>query len=264
MRNLLFRAKMEDNDNMIILKTQKELSAMREAGRISNQALVEAGKHIRAGMTTKELDRIIHDFIVSKGAKPSFLGYGGFPASACISINNEVIHGIPGSRKIQNGDIVSVDVGAYYKGFHGDNAYTFAVGEISPEAQKLLDVTKESLYKGIAAAVPGARIGDVASAVQTYVEQAGFAVVRKYVGHGIGANLHESPEVPNFGKAGRGVRLVPGMTIAIEPMVNGVGADVRVLSDGWTVLTASGSLSAHFEHTIAITEHGPVILTDPE
>jgi len=263
-RNLLFRAKMEDNDNMIILKTQKELSAMREAGRISNQALVEAGKHIRAGMTTKELDRIIHDFIVSKGAKPSFLGYGGFPASACISINNEVIHGIPGSRKIQNGDIVSVDVGAYYKGFHGDNAYTFAVGEISPEAQKLLDVTKESLYKGIAAAVPGARIGDVASAVQTYVEQAGFAVVRKYVGHGIGANLHESPEVPNFGKAGRGVRLVPGMTIAIEPMVNGVGADVRVLSDGWTVLTASGSLSAHFEHTIAITEHGPVILTDPE
>ena len=264
MRNLLFRAKMEDNDNMIILKTQKELSAMREAGRISNQALVEAGKHIRAGMTTKELDRIIHDFIVSKGAKPSFLGYGGFPASACISINNEVIHGIPGSRKIQNGDIVSVDVGAYYKGFHGDNAYTFAVGEISPEAQKLLDVTKESLYKGIAAAVPGARIGDVASAVQTYVEQAGFAVVRKYVGHGIGANLHESPEVPNFGKAGRGVRLVPGMTIAIEPMVNGVGADVRVLSDGWTVLTASGSLSAHFEHTVAITEHGPVILTDPE
>lgn len=249
---------------MIILKTQKELSAMREAGRISNQALVEAGKHIRAGMTTKELDKIIHDFIVSKGAKPSFLGYGGFPASACISINNEVIHGIPGSRKIQNGDIVSVDVGAYYKGFHGDNAYTFAVGEISPEAQKLLDVTKESLYKGIAAAVPGARIGDVANAVQTYVEQAGFAVVRKYVGHGIGANLHESPEVPNFGTAGRGVRLVPGMTIAIEPMVNIKGADVKVLPDGWTVLTASGSLSAHFEHTIAITEHGPVILTDPE
>ena len=248
---------------MIILKTQKELSAMREAGRISNQALVEAGKHIRAGMTTKELDKIIHDFIVSKGAKPSFLGYGGFPASACISINNEVIHGIPGSRKIQNGDIVSVDVGAFYKGFHGDNAYTFAVGEISPEAQKLLDVTKESLYKGIAAAVPGARIGDVANAVQTHVEQAGFAVVRKYVGHGIGANLHESPEVPNFGTAGRGVRLVPGMTIAIEPMVNIKGADVKVLPDGWTVLTASGSLSAHFEHTIAITEHGPVILTDP-
>ena len=263
MRNFLFRAPTEDNDNMIILKTQKELSAMREACRISNQALVEAGKHIQAGMTTKELDKIIHDFIVSKGAKPSFLGYGGFPASACISINNEVIHGIPGSRKIQNGDIVSVDVGAFYKGFHGDNAYTFAVGEISPEAQKLLDVTKESLYKGIAAAVPGARIGDVANAVQTYVEQAGFAVVRKYVGHGIGANLHESPEVPNFGTAGRGVRLVPGMTIAIEPMVNIKGADVKVLPDGWTVLTASGSLSAHFEHTIAITEHGPVILTDP-
>ena len=264
MRNLFFRAATEDNADMIILKTQKELSAMREAGRISNQALLEAGKHIRAGMTTKELDRILHDFILSKGAKPSFLGYAGFPGTACISINNEVIHGIPGSRKIQDGDIVSIDVGAYYKGFPGDNAYTFAVGQISPETQRLLDVTKESLYKGIAAAVPGARIGDVAYAVQSYVEQAGFAVVRKYVGHGVGANLHESPEVPNFGKPGRGVRLVPGMTIAIEPMVNLVGTDVKVQPDGWTVLTASGSPSAHFEHTIAITEHGPVILTDPE
>ena len=264
MRNLFFRAATEDNADMIILKTQKELLAMREAGRISNQALLEAGKHIRAGMTTKELDRILHDFILSKGAKPSFLGYAGFPGTACISINNEVIHGIPGSRKIQDGDIVSIDVGAYYKGFHGDNAYTFAVGQISPETQRLLDVTKESLYKGIAAAVPGARIGDVAYAVQSYVEQAGFAVVRKYVGHGVGANLHESPEVPNFGKPGRGVRLVPGMTIAIGPMVNLVGTDVKVQPGGWAVLTASGSPSAHFEHTIAITEHGPVILTDPE
>ena len=248
---------------MISVKSKSELEKMRKAGIIAGNALHFGGRSIKVGMTTFELDKIIHDYIVKNGAKPSFLGYGGFPASACISINNEVIHGIPGSRKIQNGDIVSVDVGAYYKGFHGDNAYTFAVGEISPEAQKLLDVTKESLYKGIAAAVPGARIGDVANAVQTYVEQAGFAVVRKYVGHGIGANLHESPEVPNFGTAGRGVRLVPGMTIAIEPMVNIKGADVKVLPDGWTVLTASGSLSAHFEHTIAITEHGPVILTDP-
>jgi len=248
---------------MITLKTRRELLVMREAGRISAQALQTAGKHIRAGMTTKELDRILYDFIRSKGATPSFLGYGGFPGTACISINNEVIHGIPGPRKIREGDIVSIDVGAIYNGFHGDNAYTFAVGKISPEAQKLLDVTRESLYRGIAAAQPGARLGDVGYAVQSYVEENGFAVVRKYVGHGVGRDMHESPEVPNFGKAGRGVRLTPGMVIAIEPMINAKGADVRVLSDKWTVVTSSGSLSAHFENTIAITERGPVILTDP-
>ena len=249
---------------MIQIKTEKELELMRVACRITALARKAAADAVAPGVTTEDIDRAVRKTIESHGAKPSFLGYAGFPGTACISINNEVIHGIPGSRKIQDGDIVSIDVGAYYKGFHGDNAYTFAVGQISPETQRLLDVTKESLYKGIAAAVPGARIGDVAYAVQSYVEQAGFAVVRKYVGHGVGANLHESPEVPNFGKPGRGVRLVPGMTIAIEPMVNLVGTDVKVQPDGWTVLTASGSPSAHFEHTIAITEHGPVILTDPE
>ena len=194
---------------------------------------------------------------------PSFLGYGGFPASACISVNDELIHGIPGPRVIQEGDIVSVDVGAYYKGYHGDNAYTFAVGSISSEAQQLLDVTKESLNRAIQAAVPGARLGDVGYAVQSYVESFGYAVVKEYVGHGVGTKLHEDPEVPNYGTPGRGIRLMPGMTIAIEPMVNLVGEKVKVLSNQWTVVTASHSLSAHFEHTIAITESGPVILTRP-
>ena len=193
----------------------------------------------------------------------SFLGYGGFPASACISVNDELIHGIPGPRVIQEGDIVSVDVGAYYKGYHGDNAYTFAVGSISSEAQQLLDVTKESLNRAIQAAVPGARLGDVGYAVQSYVESFGYAVVKEYVGHGVGTKLHEDPEVPNYGTPGRGIRLMPGMTIAIEPMVNLVGEKIKVLSNQWTVVTASHSLSAHFEHTIAITESGPVILTRP-
>ena len=249
---------------MIQLKNKSELERMRKACQISAQALQVAGEAIKVGMTTLELDRIIHRFIVSQGAKPSFLGYGGFPGTACISINNEVIHGIPSSARVLNeGDIVSVDVGAFYDGFHGDNAATFAVGTVSPEAQKLLDVTRDSLYKGIEAAIAGNRIGDIGCAVQTYVEENGFAVVRQYIGHGVGHELHEDPEVPNFGRAGRGVRLLPGMTIAIEPMVNAVGEGVRVLDDDWTVVTKSGSLSAHFEHTIAITEHGPAILTTP-
>ncbi|MBQ1238169.1 MAG: type I methionyl aminopeptidase [Oscillospiraceae bacterium] len=249
---------------MIQLKNKSELERMRKACQISAQALQVAGEAIKVGMTTLELDRIIHRFIVSQGAKPSFLGYGGFPGTACISVNNEVIHGIPSSARVLNeGDIVSVDVGAFYDGFHGDNAATFAVGTVSPEAQKLLDVTRDSLYKGIEAAIAGNRIGDIGCAVQTYVEENGFAVVRQYIGHGVGHELHEDPEVPNFGRAGRGVRLLPGMTIAIEPMVNAVGEGVRVLDDDWTVVTKSGSLSAHFEHTIAITEHGPVILTTP-
>ena len=249
---------------MIQLKNKSELERMRKACQISAQALQVAGEAIKVGMTTLELDRIIHRFIVSQGAKPSFLGYGGFPGTACISVNNEVIHGIPSSARVLNeGDIVSVDVGAFYDGFHGDNAATFAVGTVSPEAQKLLDVTRDSLYKGIEAAIAGNRIGDIGCAVQTYVEENGFAVVRQYIGHGVGQELHEDPEVPNFGRAGRGVRLLPGMTIAIEPMVNAVGEGVRVLDDDWTVVTKSGSLSAHFEHTIAITEHGPVILTTP-
>ena len=248
---------------MVVLKTKKELTPMLEACRISAQALQRAGEDIRPGITTAQIDHAIHDFIRSRGAVPSFLGYGGFPASACISVNDELIHGIPGPRVIQEGDIVSVDVGAYYKGYHGDNAYTFAVGSISSEAQQLLDVTKESLNRAIQAAVPGARLGDVGYAVQSYVESFGYAVVKEYVGHGVGTKLHEDPEVPNYGTPGRGIRLMPGMTIAIEPMVNLVGEKIKVLSNQWTVVTASHSLSAHFEHTIAITESGPVILTRP-
>ena len=262
MSNLFFRAATEDNADMIILKTQKELSAMREAGRISNQALLEAGKHIRAGMTTKELDRILHDFILSKGAKPSFLGYAGFPGTACISINNEVIHGIPShTRKLRAGDIVSIDLGAKFDGYHGDNAATFACGDVSEEAKRLMDTTRESLYEGIRAACAGGRIGDIGHAVQQYVEARGYSVVRQFVGHGVGLNLHEAPEVPNFGTPGRGIRLMPGMTLAIEPMVNAGAPGVRVLPDGWTVLTRDGSLSAHFEHTVAITADGPKIMT---
>ena len=249
---------------MIVLKTARELELMREAGRISAMALKVAGEHIKPGVSTKDIDTVVHDYIVSEGAVPSFLGYGGFPGSACISVNNEVIHGIPKKTKvIQSGDIVSVDVGACIHGFHGDNAYTFPVGEISPEAQRLLDVTRQSLEIGVKAAVAGYRIGDIGHAVQTYVEENGMAVVKKFVGHGVGENLHESPDVPNYGRAGRGARLVPGMTIAIEPMVNATGENVKVLADGWTTVTTSGSLSAHFEYTIAITENGPVVLTRP-
>ena len=249
---------------MIVLKTARELELMREAGRISAMALKVAGEHIKPGVSTKDIDTVVHDYIVSEGAVPSFLGYGGFPGSACISVNNEVIHGIPKKTKvIQSGDIVSVDVGACIHGFHGDNAYTFPVGEISPEAQRLLDVTRQSLEIGVKAAVAGNRIGDIGHAVQTYVEENGMAVVKKFVGHGVGENLHESPDVPNYGRAGRGARLVPGMTIAIEPMVNATGENVKVLADGWTTVTTSGSLSAHFEYTIAITGNGPEVLSRP-
>ena len=247
---------------MIELKTAKELERMAEACRISALALKVAGESITPGMSTKELDTIIHKEICACGAKPSFLGYGGFPGSACISINDVVIHGIPSHQiLIHEGDIVSVDVGAYYDGFHGDNAYTFAVGEVSAEAKALLDATKESLYEAIKAVKPGARLGDVSHAVQSYIENRGYAIVRKYVGHGVGRNLHESPDVPNYGTAGHGIRLAAGMTLAIEPMVNAKGEDVKVMKDGWTVKTVSGSLSAHFEHTIAVTEQGAKILT---
>ena len=248
---------------MIAIKSGRDLKAMREACVISARALKLAGEAVEPGVTTGEIDRRIRKYIESTGAKPSFLGYGGFPASACISVNNEVIHGIPGKRVIHAGDVVSVDVGAFFNGYHGDNAATFPCGDISPEAKALLDATRESLYEGIRAAMAGNRIGDIGAAVQALVEQNGFAVVRQYVGHGVGHNLHEDPEIPNFGRAGHGVRLVPGMTIAIEPMVNQSGEGVRVLDNNWTVVTRSGSLSAHFEHTIAITEQGPVILTTP-
>ena len=236
---------------------------MREACIISARALKLAGEAVEPGVTTAEIDRRIRTYIESQGAVPSFLGYGGFPASACISINNEVIHGIPGKRTVKAGDIVSVDVGAYFNGYHGDNAATFAAGDITPEAKALLDTTQASLYEGIRAAKAGNRIGDIGAAVQRYVEVRGYSVVRQFVGHGVGTNLHEDPSVPNFGTPGRGPRLLPGMTLAIEPMVNAGAFEVQILKDGWTTVTKDGSLSAHFEHTIAITTDGPVILTNP-
>ena len=249
---------------MISVKSRSELEKMRKAGIIAGNALHFGGQSIKVGMTTYEPDKIIHDYIVKHGATPSFLGYGGFPASACISINNKVIHGIPSKHEhIKDGDIVSIDVGAYIDGFHGDTAYTFAVGNVSEEAAQLLKVTKEGLFKGIEQAVPGNRVGDISHAVEEYCSSYGYGIVKNYVGHSVGAKLHESPEVDNFGKAGRGPRLVADMTIAIEPMINAVGEDVKVLPDGWTVLTKSGSLSAHFEHSVAITSEGPVILTMP-
>ncbi|MBQ8648653.1 MAG: type I methionyl aminopeptidase [Clostridia bacterium] len=247
---------------MIVLKTGRELKIMREACRISAGALQLVGKAVEPGVTTAQLDKIAEDYILSQGAVPNFKNYEGYPATACISINNEVIHGIPSEKRvIKQGDIVSVDLGAKFEGYHGDNAATFACGEVSAEAKRLMDTTRESLYEGINAARAGGRIGDISHAVQEYVEARGYSVVRQFVGHGVGTSLHEAPEVPNFGTAGRGIRLLPGMTLAIEPMVNLGKPGVRVLPDGWTVLTQDGSLSAHFEHTIAITADGPQIMT---
>ena len=247
---------------MIVLKTGRELKIMKEACRISAGALKVAGEAVEPGVTTEEIDRLAEQYILSQGAIPNFKHYEGYPATACISINNEVIHGIPSAkRKIKAGDIVSIDLGAKFDGYHGDNAATFACGDVSDEAKRLMDATRESLYEGIRAAVPGGRIGDIGHAVQRFIEARGFSVVRQFVGHGVGTNLHEAPEVPNFGTPGRGVRLMPGMTIAIEPMVNVGKPDVEVLSDGWTVLTKDRSLSAHFEHTVAITADGPKIMT---
>ena len=249
---------------MIVLKTGRELKVMREACRISAAALKLAGSAVEPGVTTAELDKIAEKYILSQGAKPNFKNYNGYPATACISINNEVIHGIPSKKRvIQAGDIVSIDLGACFEGYHGDNAATFACGDISEEAKRLIDTTRESLYEGIAAAVSGGRLGDIGAAVQQYVESRGYSVVRQFVGHGIGTKLHEAPEVPNFGTQGRGIRLMPGMTLAIEPMINIGHYDVKVMPDGWTVLTKDGSLSAHFEHTIVITPDGPQIMTKP-
>lgn len=250
---------------MINIKTEKELIKLRKAGLITGGALKKAGEVIREGMSTWELDRIIHDYITSHGAVPSFLNYSGYPASACISVNDTVIHGIPSKKEILNaGDIVSVDVGAYIDGYHGDSAKTFAVGEISEKAKALMASTEESLYEAIKIVKPGMRIGDISACVQQYNESRGFSVVRQFVGHGVGRNLHEDPEVPNFGRAGHGPRLVSGMVIAIEPMINEGSYDVKVLPDGWTVKTVDGGLSAHFEHTIAVRPDGVEILTMPE
>ncbi len=247
---------------MIVLKTTKELALMKEACAVAAGALKAAGAAVEPGITTDEINRIAHNFIIKSGAIPTFKGYNGYPAATCISINDEVIHGIPSkSRIIKAGDIVSIDVGATLNGYVGDNAATFAAGDISPEAQRLCDTTRESLYEGIKAAVAGGRIGDIGSTIQRYCEERGFSVVREFTGHGVGKQMHEDPSVPNFGTPGRGVRLLPGMTIAIEPMINMGGAGIRQLPDGWTIKTKDGSLSAHFEHTVAITSDGPVILT---
>ena len=238
---------------------------MKEAGRITAQALLAAREQVRDGVSTYELDRVIRNTIEREGAKPSFLGYYGFPGSACISINDEVIHGIPSkSRILKEGDIVKIDVGAYYKGFHGDSARTFAVGRVSEEAQRLIKATEESFYAGIAAVKNGNRIGDVGSAIDTLVRSYGYSTVKKYIGHGIGKELHEAPDVPNFGTPGRGVRICSGMALAIEPMVN-VGTDkVIELADGWTVKTADAKLSAHYENTVVLTDNGLWILTELE
>ena len=249
---------------MIVIKNGHELECMRQACRITAAARALAGEMVRPGVSTKEIDKAVHDFIVSQGAKPSFLNYNGFPASSCISVNSVVIHGIPGDYVLREGDIVSVDVGAYFKGFHGDCAATYPCGAISAEAQRLIDVTKQSFFEGIAQATKGHRVSDISHAIETYVESNGFSVVRTFVGHGVGAQLHEEPEVPNYGKPGRGPRLLPGMTLAIEPMVNEGTYEVKILKDNWTVVTADGKLSAHYENTILITDGEPEILTVAE
>lgn len=247
---------------MVVIKTARDIENMMEACRISAGALRVAREAIRPGVSTAYIDGEIRKYILSCGAKPTFLHYGGFPKNACISINEQVIHGIPDNDTIiMDGDIVKVDVGAAKNGFTGDNAATFPVGSVSDEALKLIAVTKESLERGVAAALKGNRVGDIGHAVQSYVEENGFSVVRDYVGHGVGRELHEDPEVPNYGRAGHGTRLVPGMTIAIEPMVNAGGWQVDVLDNDWTVVTADNSLSAHFEYTVLITENGPVVMT---
>ena len=247
---------------MIVLRTAKEIEMMRKACQISAEALQVAGEAVKPGITTYEIDQIAYRYIKKQGAEPNFLNYNGFPATACISINDEVIHGIPSKKRVlKEGDIVSIDLGAKVNGYNGDNAATFACGVISDEAKRLCDTTRESLYIGIEQAVAGNRIGDIAFAIQSYCEERGFSVVREYTGHGVGTHLHEDPSVPNYGTAGRGQRLLPGMTIAIEPMINLGSKAVKCLPDGWTVKTLDGKLCAHFEHTIAITKGEPLILT---
>ncbi len=250
---------------MVVLKTKREIDQMKKAGKIAANALHLAGRSISPGITTWDLDFMIREYIEKLGAKPSCLDYGGFPNSSCISINNEVVHGIPSKkRKVESGDIVSIDVSAFYNGFHGDTAYTFACGEVSDQARALLKATQESLMEGIKKAVVGNRIGDISSTIQEYVEARNYSVVRDFVGHGVGAKLHEDPSVPNYGVPSRGVRLLPGMTIAIEPMINAGTYEVEILSDDWTAVTKDGKLSAHFEHTVAVTPSGPMILTLPD
>lgn len=250
---------------MITLKSSREIELMRQAGRITAAARALAGEMVAPGVTTQEIDKAVHRYIKSQGAVPSFLNYNGFPASVCISVNDEVIHGIPGHRVLREGDIVSIDVGAFKNGFHGDCAATYACGQVSEEARRLIEVTRQSFYEGLKFAREGHRLPELSGAIQRYVESNGFSIVREYVGHGIGSKLHESPEIPNYvdPRMGR-PRLLRGMTIAVEPMVNAGKAGVKVLPDGWTVKTADGRLSAHYENTILITDGEPEILTDPE
>ncbi|WP_027415395.1 type I methionyl aminopeptidase [Aneurinibacillus terranovensis] len=246
---------------MIICKSKAEIDIMREAGRIVALTHQELQKALHSGITTQELDDIAERFIRKHGANPSFKGYGGFKGSICTSVNEELVHGIPGKRRLNEGDIISLDIGAEVEGYHGDSAWTYGIGDISPDNQRLLDVTEKSLFEGLAVAKPDARLTDISHAIQVYVENAGYSIVREYVGHGIGRDLHEDPQIPNFGPPGRGPRLKPGMVLAIEPMVNAGERYVRTLEDKWTVVTTDGSMCAHFEHTIVITEDGYDILT---
>ena len=248
---------------MITLKSPHEIEAMRRAGKITAAARAFAGEMVRPGVTTHEIDKAVYEFITKHGATPSFLHYNGYPASACISVNDEIIHGIPGKRVLQEGDIVSIDVGAYIGGYHGDCAGTFPCGKISEEAQRLIDVTRQSFFEGLQYAREGYRVGDISHAIQAYVESNGFSIVREYVGHGIGTKMHEAPEVPNYGHPGRGPRLLRGMTLAVEPMVNAGTAAICQMPDGWTVKTADGKYAAHYENSILITSGDPELLTDP-
>ena len=246
---------------MIITKAPREIDIMRKAGQIVARTHKELQAHIRPGITTGQLDAIAERYIRSQGATPSFKGYNGFTGSICASVNEELVHGIPGDRVLHDGDIISIDIGAEYNGYHGDSAWTYPVGTISEETKRLLDVTEESLYKGLERAKAGVHLTDISHAIQSHVEAANFSVVREYVGHGVGQNLHEDPQIPHYGPPGKGPRLKTGMTLAIEPMVNVGKRYVRTLSDNWTVVTVDGSMCAHFEHTIAITDEGYEILT---
>ena len=246
---------------MITLKSEHEIELMRRAGKITAAARALAREMVKPGVTTQQIDKAVYHFIKSQGAVPSFLNYNGYPASVCVSVNDEIIHGIPGKRVLKEGDIVSVDVGAYLEGFHGDCCATFPCGKVSDAAMDLIQVTRQSFFEGLKMARQGNRVSDISHAVQQYVEKHGYSVVRDFVGHGVGAKLHEPPEVPNFGPAGHGARLLPGMVIAVEPMVNAGDWPVRVLKDKWTTVTVDGSLAAHYENTILITEGEPELLT---
>lgn len=246
----------------VTLKSQREIDMMRRAGAIAAEVLRIGGEAVRPGVTTKYINDVMHKFIKSKNVIPNFLGYGGFPAVACISVNDEVIHGIPSGRLLTDGDIVSIDVGVLLNGYHSDNAATFPCGNVSDEAKKLIEVTRQCFYEGLKFVQPGYRLGDVGNAISSYAHKNGFSVVRDYIGHGVGTQLHEDPDVPNYGVRGKGLRLQKGMTIAIEPMINAGGYEVRQIHpNGWTVTTKDGSLSAHYEHTVAVTDNEPLILT---